>query len=272
MDTWRTAIVDAGPNHIRVRGHDVLDLMQQATFTDVIFLLHHDRLPSPAERRLMDAVLIGVADHGAGAPSCAAARLAASGNRQSPAAAIAAGVLTIGDEHGGAGSGCMELIAAGLDRARRDGLSFDVAAAHLVDEAKSAHTRLPGFGHRVHSTIDPRVDVLFTLAGDSGLAGDGIRFSRALEAAIRERLGPIPLNIDGALAAILIDLGLPSLVGKLLFIVGRVAGLSAEALEEYTREKPMRIKIPVTYDGVPPLSDAGRPRLSAERTTHQNGQ
>src|SRR6267378_2250835 len=99
MDTWRTAIVDAGPNHIRVRGHDVLDLMQQATFTDVIFLLHHDRLPSPAE-------------------------------------AIAAGVLTIGDEHGGAGSGCMELIAAGLDRARRDGLSFEVAAAHLVDEAK----------------------------------------------------------------------------------------------------------------------------------------
>ena len=252
MDTWRTAIVDAGPNHIRVRGHDVLDLMQRSTFTDVIFLLHHDRLPSLAERRLMDAILIGVADHGAGAPSCAAARLAASGNRQSPAAAIAAGVLTIGDEHGGAGSGCMELIAAGIERARRGGLSFDAAAAEMVDEAKSAKTRLPGFGHRVHSTIDPRVAVLFTLAADSGLAGDGIRFARALEAAVGERIKPIPLNIDGALAAILIDLGLPSMVGKLLFIVGRVAGLSAEVLEEYTREKPMRIKIPVQYDGVPP--------------------
>src|SRR3954469_10275278 len=129
METWRTAIVDAGPTHLRVRGHDVLALMQHATFTDLIFLLHHDRLPAAGERRLIDAILIGVADHGAGAPSCAAARvaasgqrpaaaarLAASGNRQSPAAAIAAGVLTIGDEHGGAGSGCMELIAAGLDR------------------------------------------------------------------------------------------------------------------------------------------------------------
>ena len=52
----------------------------------------------------------------------------------------------------------------------------------------------------------------------------------------------------------------------------RVAGLSAEVLEEYTREKPMRITIPVTYDGVPPLSDAGRPRRSAERTARQNGQ
>src|SRR5216110_3991131 len=116
MDTWRTAIVDAGPTHLRVRGHDVLELMKEASFTDLIFLLHHDRLPSPGERRLLDAILIGVADHGAGAPSCAAARLAASGNRQSPSAAIAAGVLTIGDEHGGAGTACMELIAGAIAR------------------------------------------------------------------------------------------------------------------------------------------------------------
>src|SRR6059036_2878112 len=140
MDTWRTAIVDAGPDHIRVRGHDVLDLMRQATFTDLIFLLHHERLPSAAERRLLDAILVGVADHGAGAPSCAAARLAASGNRQSASAAIAAGILTIGDEHGGAGSGCMELIIAGLEQARRDGVSFEDVAGRIVDEAKSDGT------------------------------------------------------------------------------------------------------------------------------------
>jgi citrate synthase len=253
MDTWRTAIVDAGPDHIRVRGHDVLDLMRQATFTDLIFLLHHNRLPSPAERRLLDAILVGVADHGSGAPSCAAARLAASGNRQSPSAAIAAGVLTIGDEHGGAGSGCMELIEAGLADARRGGQSFDVVAGRMVDEARAAGKRLPGFGHRVHSAVDPRVAVLFALADENGLAGDGIGFARALEGAVRERIKPIPLNIDGALAAILVDLGLPSMVGKLMFIIGRVAGLSAEVLEEYTREKPMRIRIPVAYDGVPPL-------------------
>ena len=252
MDAWRTNIVDAGPTHIRVRGHDVLELMRGATFTDLIFLLHHERLPSVAERRLIDAILIGSADHGPGAPSCAAARLAASGNRQSPSAAIAAGILTIGDEHGGAGSACMELISAGLERTRREGLSFLETAQRLVDDARAAGTRLPGFGHRVHAAIDPRVDVLFSMAADSGLAADGIRFARTLEAAVRERIKPLPLNIDGALAAVLVDLGFPPMVGKLLFIVGRVAGLSAEVLEEYTREKPMRIKIPVAYDGVPP--------------------
>ena len=146
----------------------------------------------------------------------------------------------------------MALIAEGLEEAKRDGLSLDAVAVRKVDEARQAKKRLPGFGHRVHSVIDPRVAVLFALARDSGLEGDGIRFARALEAAVREKIKPIPLNIDGALAAILVDLGLPSMVGTLMFIVARVAGLSAEVLEEYTREKPMRIKIPVAYDGVPP--------------------
>ena len=252
MDPLQTAIVDAGPTHLRVRGYDVLELMKQGTFTDMIFLLHHTRPPTPVERRLIDAILIGGADHGPGAPSCAAARLAASGNRQSPSAAIAAGVLTIGDEHGGAGSACMELIAEGIERSRRDGITFARAAAALVDEARAAKSRLPGFGHRMHSVIDPRVDVLFTLAKDSGLAGDGIGMARALEQAIAQRIKPIPLNIDGALAAILHDLGFPPLFGKLIFIVSRVAGISAEVLEEYTREKPMRITFPVAYDGAPP--------------------
>jgi len=163
--------------------------------------------------------------------------------------------LTIGDEHGGAGSSCMELIAAGLDRARTEKLSLDAAALRVVDDARAAKARLPGFGHRVHSEIDPRIAVLFGLAEQSGLAGDGIRFVRALERAVRERIKPLPINIDGALAAILVDLGFPPLMGRLLFIVARVAGLSAEVLEEHSREKPMRIRIPVHYDGVPPLRD-----------------
>jgi citrate synthase len=267
MDTWRTAIVDAGPDHIRVRGHDVLDLMRGATFTDLIFLLHHERLPSAGERRLFDAILVGSADHGAGAPSCAAARLAASGNRQSPSAAVAAGVLTIGDEHGGAGSACMEMIARGIERAARESLSFAETARRIVDEARAAGTRVPGFGHRVHSAADPRVAVLFGLAGDAGLAKDGIRFARALEEAIRERIKPLPLNIDGALAAVLVDLGFPPMMGKLLFVIARVAGLSAEVLEEYTRERPMRIRIPVQYDGAAPPET---PDVQGSRTEKEN--
>jgi citrate synthase len=74
----------------------------------------------------------------------------------------------------------------------------------------------------------------------------------ALELAAHEKIKPLPINVDGALAAVLYDLGFSPLFGKLVFIIGRVAGLTAEVAEEYGREKAMRIRIPVTYDGVPP--------------------
>src|SRR5262245_38699927 len=138
MQPWRTAIANSDETNIWIRGYDIASLMQRASFADTFFLLHRSRLPAAGERRLLDAMLVAVADHGAGAPSCAAARLAASGNRRSLSAAIAAGVLTIGDEHGGAGSGCMDLIVEGLGRARRDGLSFEASARGLVDEAKAS--------------------------------------------------------------------------------------------------------------------------------------
>lgn len=248
MEPWKTAIVDSSDGHIRIKGHDVTALMTSATFTETIFLLHRGQRPTPEERAVLDAVLVGVADHGSGAPSCAAARLVASGNRQSLSAAVAAGILAIGDEHGGAGSACMETIAAGLALARDRSLSLGDAARHVVQDARAQGKRIAGFGHRVH-TVDPRTAVLFDLARRHGLASVGVAFVEALHLALEEQGKTLPVNIDGALAAVLHDLGFPPPFGKLVFIIGRVAGLTAEVAEEYTREKPMRVKIPVVYDG-----------------------
>src|SRR6185503_5891234 len=99
---------------------------------------------------------------------------------------------------------------------------------------------------------------LFGLARASGAAGAGIALMLEIERAVAEAIKPLPINVDGAIAAILYDLGFPPPVGKLFFIIGRVAGLSAQVLEEYTRERAMRITIPVTYDGPAPreLGDA----------------
>jgi citrate synthase len=253
MNTWRTSIVDARDGSIRVRGYDLAGLMAGRTFTDTIFLLHQGRLPSPAERALLDAILTGVADHGAGAPSCAAARLAASGNRGAISAAVAAGLLAVGDDHGGAGLGCMEQIAAGLALATAEGLSLDAAAARIVQQSRADGKRLPGFGHRVHTT-DPRTALLFDMAAKGGIAGQGVAFVTAMEHAIAAAVKPLPINIDGALAAVLHDMGFPPAFGRFVFLIGRVAGLTAEVAEELEREKPMRVRIPVEYDGVPPRS------------------
>jgi citrate synthase len=251
MEPWRTALVDSRDGQIRIRGYDVPALMTGRTFTDTIYLLHQGRLPSPAERALLDAILVGVADHGSGAPSCAAARLAASGNRASLSAAVAAGILAVGDDHGGAGSGCMELIGAGLARARAEQLDIAEAARRVVADSRAQGKRLPGLGHRVHTT-DPRTNILFEMARAGGIASEGIAFMQALEAAAAQQVKPLPINIDGALAAVLHDMGFAPPFGRLVFIIGRVAGLTAEVAEELAREKPMRILIPVEYDGAAP--------------------
>jgi len=51
---------------------------------------------------------------------------------------------------------------------------------------------------------------------------------------------------------VLHDMGFAPVFGRLVFIIGRVAGLTAEVAEELSREKPMRIRIPVEYDGIAP--------------------
>src|SRR6266487_3822981 len=154
VEPWRTAISDSDDAHVWIRGHDLASLMTGATFADVVFLLHAGRLPTSAERRVMDAILISIADHGPGAPSAMAARTVASGNRQAPEAAVAAGILAIGDAHAGAGFGCMTLIVDGLGLVQREGMSIDAAAKQIVDEAVAAGRRLPGFGHRTHRRED----------------------------------------------------------------------------------------------------------------------
>ena len=250
MDNWRTGITSFNDDGIWYCGHDVAGLMRTESFTGTIFLLHQGRLPTDGERRLFDAILLGIADHGPGAPSAMASRTVATGNRVAPEAAVAAGVLAIGDAHGGAGWACQRLLAEAIDRVAREGVSEDIAADDVVRAEIAAGRRLPGFGHRTHSQ-DPRTTVLLSLAVDLGLAGAGVQMVRAFEGAIARQVKPLPINVDAAMAAILHDLGFLPIMAKLMFIIGRVAGLSAEVLEEYTRERPMRVKVPVTYDGPP---------------------
>lgn len=145
----------------------------------------------------------------------------------------------------------MEWIAAGVHRAESENISLEEAAQRTVEDARAGKKRIPGLGHRVHTT-DPRTALLFGLARETGVAGKGIAFMEALERSVRQAVKPLPINIDGALAAVLHDLGFPPPFGKLVFIIGRVAGLTAEVAEEYAREKAMRIHIPVQYDGPPP--------------------
>ncbi|MBI4279570.1 MAG: citryl-CoA lyase, partial [Armatimonadetes bacterium] len=127
------------------------------------------------------------------------------------------------------------------------------AARHLVADVVVSRKRIPGFGHRIHA-VDPRQAVLFDLARRYGIAGKGVAFAEAVREEFAASGRTLPVNVDGAIAAILYDLGLPSHLGKAVFIMGRVAGVAAHVVEELSRERPMRFRFSFAYDGPEPPS------------------
>jgi citrate synthase len=72
---------------------------------------------------------------------------------------------------------------------------------------------------------------------------------RAVAAVLAKSARPLPVNVDGALAAVLVDMSFEPAVAKIAFLLGRCAGIAAHVLEELTRERPMRIEVPFVYDG-----------------------
>ncbi len=249
---WTTAITSVQPNELRLRGYRIDELMGRVTFGQAVYLTLKGELPSPEVGRLMDAMLVSSIDHGATPPSALATHTAAS-TGATLSASIAAGVLAINRYHGGAIEGCMRLLLEAVDRLDRGRPPAEVAAAMLA-ELKAQKKRAPGFGHRVH-TNDPRTKRLLALADELGISGNGVMLARAFEKGLEESLGRrLPLNVDGALAALLVDLDFPPALGNAFFIIARVTGLSAHAHEEMTRQRPMRRIHPTDheYDGPAP--------------------
>ena len=249
---WTTAITKVEPNKVAVRGHDIAGLMGSLSFGGAVFLILTGRMPDARTAALMDAILVSSIDHGATPPSCLAARTVAS-TGASLSQSVAAGIMSINRHHGGAIEDCARFLADLLARARAEGLSLDDAASRRVAEIKATGARISGFGHRVH-TKDPRTARLFELAGEAGLRegpGTHIGAARAVERAFGALGKPLPINVDGAIGAILADLGLDPPVYNGIFMIARTPGLVAHVVEEQTRERPMRRIDPVrhAYDG-----------------------
>jgi succinyl-CoA synthetase alpha subunit len=247
---WTTAITKIKPNEIRLRGHRIDELMGQVTFSQAIYLALTGNLPSEPVGKLLDALLVASIDHGASPPSALAARTSASTGAPINAA-VAVGLLSINKHHGGAVEDSMRMIQAALDLAREQSLSLEAAADKIVEAKRAAKERLPGFGHRIH-TNDPRTARLIDLAQRAEVAGDAVAMVQALgEAWARQSGKALPINVDGAMAAVLLDLHIPVELGNTFFMMARVPGLVAHVYEEMTRERPMRRIHPSdhSYDG-----------------------
>jgi citrate synthase len=242
---WTTALSSTSENGIRIRGYDLVQLIGAVPFPSVLYLLYTGELPSPQIAKLIDAIMVGSIDHGPGTPSALAARTAASGGAPLGAAA-AAGLLTMGKFHGAAVQDAMDAILQVAELAKNEEL--ERAADAVVAEWRKTGRRLAGFGHRQHKRKDPRLERLFELAQQANVPGKHLQAARAIEGALKRSTGKdLPINIDGAIAAILCEVGFPVTLSNALFMVARLTGLLAHAHEEITQMPPMRRIDPVDF-------------------------
>ena len=249
--TWTTAVTSIRPNEIRVRGYRLDELMGRISFGEAVYLVLRGELPGAAVGRLMEAMLVASIDHGVTPPSTLAVRNAATTGAPLNAC-IASGALAVNKHHGGAVEDCMHVLARGAEKVQA-GESAAAAARALIAEEKAAGRRLPGFGHRVHSD-DPRSRRLLQLAGEAAAAGPHVAVAEAIVHELAAAGKALPLNVDGAIAALLADLGFHPDLANGFFILARTAGWMAQVLEERQREKPMRRidQGAAAYDGAAP--------------------
>jgi citrate synthase len=248
---WTTNLSFTSEDGIFIRGYDLNQLIGTVPFPSVLYLLFTGELPNPKIVKLIDALMVASIDHGAGAPSALAARTVASGGAPLGAAA-AAGLLTLNKFHGAAVQDSMEAIQKVFDlsEGRRDG--SDHAADTVIREWREVGRRVSGFGHRQHKKLDPRLEKLFYLAREAEVTGVYLEAAQAITRALKRSTGKeLPMNIDGATAAILCEIGFPANLSNALFMVARLTGILAHANEEITRMPPMRRIDPVNhgYDG-----------------------
>lgn len=259
-NTWTTAVTQIKPNEVRVRGYDIAELMGKVSFGQAVYLILRGELPTPAVGKLMDAMLVASIDHGATPPSALAARTVAS-TGASLSASVAAGIMSVNQHHGGAIEDASRILKRVIDfasplapgsagGASGKSRTMDEAAQSVLDEEKTADRRVPGFGHRYH-TNDPRTAKLFALAKEAGVDGPYLDAARAIERRFAVAGKKLPMNVDGALGAILSQLGFAPEIMNGLFMIARVPGLVAHVNEEKTRMPPMRRIDPVahSYDG-----------------------
>lgn len=231
QDNAFTAIATSDAHSITVRGHDLVDdLIGKIDFTDYFWLLVCGVRPTDTQKAMMNACLVAIAEHGL-VPSVQAARMTLAAAPEAWQGAMAAGLLGMGTVVAGssevAGRFMAEIVADGGDAA---------AALRALDTLKAAKKKVPGLGHPQHSSGDPRADRLLAIADGLGVSGAHVAALRHLgEHAPVVMNRPLPINVSGAIPAVILDAGWPLEALKAVPLLARAGGLAAHLYEESRR-------------------------------------
>ncbi len=226
----QTGICGYDADTIRIRGKNlVTDVMGHYSFTELMLLQALGDEPTPLQVRIVDAVMVTIMEHGL-VPSAVVTRLTHYGAPESFQGAVAAGLLGVGDRYAGTASECgavLERLVAVPESQRRN------QAVEELNRYRAIRRPVPGFGHPIHQTVDPRVDRLLAIIRDAGAGGEFVSAMYLLQDTLREELGkPLVTNISAAMGAAMAEAGIPSAMMRGVVLTARCAGLVGHLFEE----------------------------------------
>lgn len=226
--TPKTHIATHDAKDITVRGKSLCeDLIGQVSFTQMTYFQVTGRMPTPGQTAVLDACLVTLTEHGL-TPSVLTARLVASSAPEALQSAVAAGLLAVGSVFVGTVEGAAALVSRIASCS-----DVDAEAAAVASEHRASKRPLPGFGHPEHKPDDPRPPRIFDVMARHGVPTKHVDALRALSRAVDAAYGKhITINATGAVAAALLDIGLPASIMRGFAVLARCAGLVGHILEE----------------------------------------
>jgi citrate synthase len=232
VPAFKTAISTHDLHHIWVRGRDLSrDIIGKVSFTEMVFLLVCGRLPDTSEHRLLDALLVTLVEHGL-TPSAAVARVTYSVAPEAIQGAVAAGLLGAGSLVLGSMEDCGRMLTQVSEMAGA-GRSETAIITELVADYRRRGTHVPGIGHAIHTEGDPRTSRLYEVAEECGKRGAHLRNLEEVSRIASDLAGrSLPINATGAIAAILLELGVPWQLHRGFALISRTAGLVGHIGEE----------------------------------------
>jgi 2-methylcitrate synthase len=230
--TSQIAMIVAAYDRIR-KGKDVVEPDRNLSHAANFLLMLNGEAPSHTAERALDIALILHADHELNASTFAARVTAATLSDMHSAITSAIGALK-GPLHGGANEAVFHILMA-IDRDGADPVEF-------VKGMLAQKKKIPGFGHRVYHTEDPRATHLRKMSRDLGQSSGEpkwFEFSNKIEGYVKSDK-KLNANVDFYSASTYHTLGIDVDLFTPVFAVSRISGWSAHVIEQLDDNRLIR--------------------------------
>jgi citryl-CoA lyase len=227
-----TKITNLIPGKILIRGYPLNELIGNLSYAEMIYLCMKGELPSKNMGKMMDALILGITDHGLVSAATPPARIVVAGNPD-PIKGICAGVLSIGPVTGSPKHSA-RFISNAYELMKKNGWTKEQTADNIVNDYVLRKERIPGLGHPLFKDVDIRAARLKELATAYGFAGEKLALYECIHTKFLNKINKkdIVINVDGMMAAIMCEMDFDEDMVDITGVLSYLPGICAHTYEE----------------------------------------